>query len=97
MPRLTSYSVSLPRLGNPQSVSDKPQTMGGRSSAPNRIASQTILSKNKYLAIPLFLLIMLLVFWLTFGVIGAFLSDYLAVFIAYISSMFLFAKEAILE
>ena len=42
MPRLTSYSVSLPRLGNPQSVSDKPQTMGGRSSTPNRIASQTI-------------------------------------------------------
>ncbi len=30
---------------------------------------------NKYLAIPAFLAIMLLVFWLTFGVIGAFLSD----------------------
>lgn len=42
---------------------------------------------NKYLAIPLFLLIMLLVFWLTFGVIGAFLSDYLAVFIAYITNL----------
>ena len=42
---------------------------------------------NKYLAIPLFLLIMLLVFWLTFGVIGAFLSDYLAVFIAYVTNL----------
>ena len=42
---------------------------------------------NKYLAIPLFLLIMLLVFWLTFGVIGAFLSDYLVVFIAYITNL----------
>lgn len=30
---------------------------------------------NKYLAIPAFLIIMLLVFWLTFGVIGDFLSD----------------------
>lgn len=33
---------------------------------------------NKYLAIPLFILIMALVFWLTFGVIGAFLSDLLS-------------------
>lgn len=33
---------------------------------------------NKYLAIPLFLLIMILVFWLTFGVIGKFLSDLLS-------------------
>lgn len=33
---------------------------------------------NKYLAIPAFLAIMLLVFWLTFGVIGAFLSDLLS-------------------
>ncbi|MGN0642340.1 MAG: ferrous iron transport protein B [Huintestinicola sp.] len=33
---------------------------------------------NKYLAIPLFILIMILVFWLTFGVIGAFLSDLLS-------------------
>lgn len=30
---------------------------------------------NKYLAIPSFLLIMLLVFWMTFGVFGTFLSD----------------------
>ena len=33
---------------------------------------------NKYLAIPIFLLIMGLIFWLTFGVIGAFLSDALS-------------------
>lgn len=33
---------------------------------------------HKYLAIPIFLGIMLLVFWLTFGVIGAFLSDMLS-------------------
>lgn len=30
---------------------------------------------DKYLALPLFLVIMLLIFWLTFGVIGSFLSD----------------------
>ena len=33
---------------------------------------------HKYLAIPAFLTIMLLVFWLTFGVIGSFLSDLLS-------------------
>lgn len=33
---------------------------------------------NKYLALPLFLIIMVLIFWLTFGVIGSFLSDLLA-------------------
>ncbi len=33
---------------------------------------------NKYLAIPIFLGVMLLVFWLTFGVIGALLSDWMA-------------------
>ncbi|NLG02675.1 MAG: ferrous iron transport protein B [Clostridia bacterium] len=33
---------------------------------------------NKYLALPLFVIIMLLVFWLTFGVIGIFLSDLLS-------------------
>lgn len=33
---------------------------------------------NKYLALPLFLAIMLLIFWLTFGVIGSFLSDLLS-------------------
>ena len=33
---------------------------------------------NKYLAIPAFLVIMLFVFWMTFGVLGAFLSDLLS-------------------
>ena len=33
---------------------------------------------GKYLAIPVFLTIMLLIFWLTFGVIGGFLSDLLS-------------------
>ena len=33
---------------------------------------------NKYLAIPAFLAIMLLVFWLTFGLIGTYLSDLLS-------------------
>ncbi len=32
---------------------------------------------HKYLAIPIFLLIMSLVFWLTFGLLGAFLSDWM--------------------
>ncbi len=34
---------------------------------------------NKYLAIPMFLVIMLLIFYLTFGLIGTWLSDWLAV------------------
>jgi len=33
---------------------------------------------NKYLAIPVFLLIMFAIFWLTFNVVGAFLSDLLS-------------------
>ena len=33
---------------------------------------------NKYLAIPIFLGIMMLIFWMTFGLIGAWLSDWLA-------------------
>ena len=32
---------------------------------------------NRFAAIPLFLGIMLMIFWLTFGVIGSFLSDLL--------------------
>lgn len=34
---------------------------------------------NRYLAIPMFLTIMFLIFWLTFDVIGAFLSDVLSI------------------
>ncbi|HEX2985458.1 MAG TPA: ferrous iron transport protein B [Caproiciproducens sp.] len=41
------------------------------------VAIDNILT-HKYLAIPIFLLIMMLIFWLTFGVIGSFLSDLLS-------------------
>lgn len=42
---------------------------------------------NKYLAIPLFLCIMLTVFWLSFSVIGAFLSDLLTLGINALTSL----------
>ena len=42
---------------------------------------------NKYLAIPAFLVIMLLVFWLTFGLIGTYLSDLLSVGIDKLSAV----------
>lgn len=42
---------------------------------------------NKYLAIPLFLLIMLSIFGLTFGVVGAFLSDLLRMLIDWLTSL----------
>ncbi len=41
---------------------------------------------HKYLAIPIFLLIMLLIFYLTFGLIGSFLSDLLAYDIDWVTS-----------
>lgn len=40
---------------------------------------------HKYFAIPIFLLIMMLVFWLTFGVIGSTLSDWLSALIDWIT------------
>lgn len=49
---------------------------------------------GKYLAIPSFLLIMLLVFWLTFGVIGTFLSDLLSIGIDGLSAV---AERALIE
>lgn len=42
---------------------------------------------NKYLAIPSFLLIMLLVFWMTFGVAGTFLSDLMSMGIDALAGM----------
>ena len=42
---------------------------------------------NKYLAIPTFVGIMGLIFWLTFGVIGAFLDNILSVIIDHITSL----------
>ncbi|MBD5521340.1 MAG: ferrous iron transport protein B [Lachnospiraceae bacterium] len=53
----------------------------------------TILT-GKYFAIPSFLLIMLLIFWLTFGVIGAFLSDILSMGIDALSDITQTALEA---
>ena len=41
---------------------------------------------NKYLAIPLFLCIMLLVFWITFGSVGAWLSDIFTALIDFVIS-----------
>ncbi len=41
---------------------------------------------HRFLAIPLFILIMLLIFWLTFGVIGVFLSDMLSAAIDFITA-----------
>lgn len=42
---------------------------------------------NRFLALPLFVLIMGLVFWLTFGVIGAFLSDRMEVGISVLTNV----------
>ena len=42
---------------------------------------------HRIFAIPIFLLIMLTIFWLTFGVIGAYLSDLLAIGIDYVTSL----------
>lgn len=42
---------------------------------------------NKYFAIPIFIAIMILIFWLTFDVIGSFLSDWLAYGIDWLSQI----------
>lgn len=42
---------------------------------------------NKYLAIPMFLVIMMAIFWLTFGVVGAALSDWLSLAIEWITDI----------
>ncbi|MBN1775533.1 MAG: ferrous iron transport protein B [Clostridiales bacterium] len=50
---------------------------------------------NKYLAIPIFLSIMGLIFWLTFGVIGSFLSDILGEGIDGLSELVRRAMESV--
>lgn len=50
----------------------------GESKEHLRSVKMDELLTHKYFAIPIFLLIMMLIFWLTFGVIGAFLSDLLS-------------------
>ena len=52
--------------------------MGESKEHRRSVAVDSVLT-NKYLAIPIFLLIMMLVFWLTFGLIGKWLSDLLSV------------------
>lgn len=50
----------------------------GESKEHLRSVRMDELLTHKYFAIPIFLLIMIVIFWLTFGVIGAFLSDLLS-------------------
>lgn len=58
----------------------------GESKEHKRSVEIDSLLTHKYLAIPIFLLIMMLIFWLTFGVIGSFLSDVLSLGIDFISN-----------
>lgn len=57
----------------------------GESKEHRRSVKMDGLLTHKYLAIPIFLLIMILIFWLTFGVFGAILSDWLSVGIDWIT------------
>lgn len=59
----------------------------GESKEHARSVKMDNLLTNKYLAIPIFLLIMLLIFWLTFGVIGSFLSDLLSQGIDFVTNV----------
>ncbi len=60
---------------------------GQKSKSYDRSVAIDKILTGKYLAIPIFLLIMLLIFWLTFGVIGAWLSDWLSVGIEAVTSL----------
>jgi ferrous iron transport protein B len=59
--------------------------MGESKEHKRSIAIDNVLT-HKYLAIPIFLLIMMLVFYLTFGVIGRALSDLLSVVIDFVTN-----------
>lgn len=59
-------------------IVSKTVVKGQKSKAYERSVAIDRLLTHKYLAIPIFIAIMGLVFWLTFGVIGAFLSDLLS-------------------
>lgn len=59
----------------------------GESKEHARSVKMDNLLTNKYLAIPIFLLIMLLIFWLTFGVVGSFLSDLLSQGIDFVTNV----------
>jgi ferrous iron transport protein B len=57
----------------------------GQSKAHRRSVAIDNVLTGKYLAIPIFLMIMMLIFWLTFGVIGSALSDLLSEGITFIA------------
>lgn len=57
----------------------------GQSKAHRRSVAIDNVLTGKYLAIPIFLLIMMLIFWLTFGVIGSALSDLLSEGISFVA------------
>lgn len=57
----------------------------GESREHKRSVKMDGILTHKYLAIPIFLLLMLLIFWLTFGVIGSFLSALLSIGIEWIT------------
>lgn len=59
----------------------------GESKEHARSVKMDNLLTNKYLAIPIFLVIMLLIFWLTFGVVGNFLSDLLSQGIDFVTNV----------
>ena len=59
----------------------------GESKSSRRSAKIDSVLTDKYLAIPMFLGVMLLIFWLTFGVIGPFLSDLLSLLIDNITAV----------
>ena len=61
-----------------ESVCEKAVVKSKESREHHRSVKIDSVLTNKYLALPLFLVIMLLIFWLTFGVIGSFLSDLLS-------------------
>lgn len=61
-----------------EKVCEKTVKKGRESREHIRSVKIDTISTNKYLAIPVFLSMMLLIFWMTFHVIGAYLSDLLA-------------------
>ncbi len=58
----------------------------GESKEHRRSVAIDSLLTHKYLAIPIFLLIMMLIFWLTFGVIGSALSNLLSLGIDFVTN-----------
>ena len=58
--------------------------MGESKEHRRSVAIDNVLT-HKYFGIPIFLLIMMLIFWLTFGVIGSTLSDWLSLLIDFLT------------